>query len=320
MKLDAKRILITGAGGFVGSSIMTVMLKADWRVVALDRHFRPSFISRFEEQFPGRITFVVSDTTTLPDIDVDALIHAAATTASPDDLKQAPEVHFRSNMNPLLNVLEWAAERHVTRSLFISSSAVYRRTNPAPVTETMLPEAQGLYAIAKYTMELLVATLRDEYGRDAATIRLSNVYGTGEVAKDSRPRVSLISRMLDEALVTGRLIVYRDDPQRDWTYAEDIGKAALALLSQPSLDYSLYNVASEQMFSPLEIAEAIQSVLPKLVIEVRDGCDPSVLPLLRRGFLSHQRFEEQTGFKDWTPIRDGLKHIIDERVVPEAKA
>ena len=306
----SRRVLITGAGGFVCSSIARVLLEQGWQVIAVDRQFDMVMQQNLRAQWGNQISFVQSDSAALPDISVDALLHGAAITASPDELGQSAEANVRANIEPLLSVSEWANRQGVKRAIFISSSAVYAATSPGAVSEILPTSPSGLYAVAKQTMESLVATLREVYGRDVATIRLSNIYGPDEQSRPTRPRISLVGQIIQQATQTGQLIVYQDDPSRDWTYASDVGAAVAALLNQPNLNHALYNVASELVLSPLDIAMTIKSLMPDVSLDVRAGTNPNVPNLTRRGYLSHQRLQDDTGFNDWTSFKDGLQKVI----------
>lgn len=305
-------VLITGAGGFVCSSIARSLLEQGWQVVAVDRQFDVDLQGPLQQRWGDQIRFIQTDSVFLPDIQVDALVHGAAITASPEELSQSAEANFRANLDPLLSVSEWAIQHRVKRALFISSSAVYAATSGA-VNETQPTSPRGLYAVAKQTTESLIATLRSEYGRDVATIRLSNIYGLNEQVRLTRPRVSLIGQLVQQAAQTGRITLYEDDPQRDWTFASDVGGAVNALLKQANLNHALYNIASEQMLSPTDIGMAIKSIMHEVTLDVHSGINPNVPILTRRGYLSHQRLQDETGFTDWTPFEAGLQQVIAEQ-------
>ena len=304
-------VLITGAGGFVCGSITVALLQAGWQVIAVDRQFDTTVENALRSQWGGQITFARADSDDLPDMRVDALVHGAAITASPNDLGQTAEANLRANLDPLLAVSEWAAKHQVRRSLWISSSAVYAATAVGAVPETQPTSPIGLYAVAKQTMESLALTLRQAYGRGVSVIRLSNIYGVAERSRATRPRVSLVGHMVKQAVETGSVSVYADDPARDWTFAPDVGAAVAALLKPPTLNHALYNVASEQVFAPVNIAKVLQTLLPHIELDIRDGSDPNTPPLTRRGYLTNQRLQEETGFRGWTPFADGLQQSID---------
>ncbi len=311
-------VLVTGAGGFVCSGITQTLLHDGWKVIAVDRQFDATLQATWTKQWGNNVAFVQADSINLPPIKVDAVVHGAAITASPEDLGQTAEANFRANLDPLIAVLEWAERQKVSRLLSISSSAVYAETSQGPVSEILPTSPKGLYAVAKQTMESLIATLRTEYARDIATIRLSNIYGLDEQPRSTRPRVSLVGRMVQEAVHSPKLTVFSDDPARDWTFVPDIGSAVVSLLSCKTLNHALYNVASEQVRSPIEIATIIKSLIPEISLDIHEGTNPNLPVLTRRGYLSHQRLQADTGFKDWTPFEEGIRKVIIEQQKGEA--
>ncbi|MFN8378099.1 MAG: NAD(P)-dependent oxidoreductase [Anaerolineae bacterium] len=193
----------------------------------------------------------------------------------------------------------------MARAILISSSGCFANQRPARSTKPP-PTPLGLHAVAKSATEALAETLRAEFGRDVAAIRLSSIYGPGELPRPTRPRVSPIGRMVAQALETGVVRVYRDDPARDWTYAPDVGRAVVTLVSVPVLNHALYNVASGHVRTPLEVAETIASALGGIRVMALDGADPAAPPLTRLGVLTHARLTADTGFSDWTPFEEGI--------------
>jgi UDP-glucose 4-epimerase len=303
----AQRVLVTGAGGFVGRNIVRALLQAGHHVLALDRHFDRDVEPAWRASAPGLCELIPGDVENLPAVAVDAVVHGAAITASPDEIGVTPEAHYRANLDAVLHVLDWSRRQGVRRAVVISSGAVYRATAPGPVDEQRPTSPLGLYAVAKDAAEKLVETLRAEYGRDVISVRLSNIYGPYERARASRPRISLVAKMVQAALDQGNLAVYREDPALDWTYAPDVGRAIDCLLAAPELRYHLYHVASGQQLTALDIAQAIQAALPHVSLDVRAGQDSR---RSRLGYLSSDRLRAELGFEDWTPFERGLRDII----------
>jgi UDP-glucose 4-epimerase len=306
----AQRVLVTGAGGFVGRNIVQALLEAGRHVLALDRHFDSDIEPAWADSAPGAFELISADVDNLPAAAVDAVVHGAAITASPDEKGVTPEAHYRANLDAVLHMLEWSRQRGVRRTVVISSGAVYRATAPGPVDEQMPTSPLGLYAVAKDAAEKLVETLRGEYGRDVVSVRLSNIYGPYERARTSRPRVSLVAKMVQTALEQGGLVVYRQDPALDWTYAPDVGRAVDRLLAAPELRYHLYHVASGQQLTALEIAQAIKAALPSITLDVREGHAPGDSRRSRLGYLSSDRLQTELGFEDWTPFDRGIRNAI----------
>lgn len=315
---SAQSVLVTGAGGFVCSHVVSVLLARGYQVFAIDRAFDPTYSTSWKQQWSGQLEIIETDSDDLPSLKTNYMIHGAAITASPEELGQTPEANLRANLDPALSMLEWAAQQGVKRVILLSSSAVYQQSDPGPLYEETLPNPVGTYAVAKRTLESFAATLRSIYKRDVIAVRLSNIYGFGEHTRPSRPRISLVGRILNEVLTNCIATVYREDPARDWTLATDIGYALCHLLEQPTLNHSLYNLASEQMLTPLNIAESLQVCLPNLKIDVREGVDPALPPLTRRGFLSSERLRRDTGFDRWTVFAEGIRQVIGSQSVLES--
>lgn len=303
--------LVTGAGGFVPRTIVTTLLASGLRVTAVDRAFDPDLVAAWHH-YGDQVTCIEGDATALPDIHVDAVVHGAALTTLPEDSGMTPEAHLNANLQPTLAVLEWAHLHGARRTIVISSSGVYAHTAPGPVSEDQPPTPQGTYAIAKALTESFANTLRTQYGRDVVCIRLSSIYGKDETARASRPRVSLVSRYVEQALTGGTIVVHHPDEARDWTYADDIGGAVQHLLKNPGqlLPYALFNVASGEVISNRQIAEAIQSHLPGVAIVVDDQPEPGIAPLTRLGYLSNQRLKTLRFGRAWTPFTQGIGPVI----------
>lgn len=298
-----KRVIITGANGFVGSNIASVMMAQGWFVHAVDLAWDNPSVQTWDT---SRIEFIKSTCEDLPQRSADALIHGAFITASPEDRNETPEANIRANLDPLLAMMEYAHENQISRSIYLSSSGVYRETPDTLITEDHPQSPLGVYAVAKTMMEHLVETMRTVYGRDMICVRLGNIYGENEYQRPSRPFLSLVGRMLHMAVTGGRIIVSRPSETREWTYASDIGHAICALLETPDLKHALYHVASGEKQSNLMIAQIIQGLMGSVTIQVEED-DVSRKPLTRLGTLDNSRLFTDTGFNQWTPMISGLR-------------
>lgn len=301
------RVLVTGGGGFVCRNIINVMLAAGWHVVAVDRSFDSSLQHEWHTNWDSQIELIETNAETLPLLTVDALIHGAALTASPEQARHSPEDNFRANLEPLLGALEWAEQQQVRRSIYISSGAVFRRSAAGPIPEDSAATPLGLYAVAKHTMESLVETLHAIYHRDVVAIRLGNIYGPGELSRATRPRISLIGQMVNSALQDGEINIQNASVSGEWTFAPDVGHAIMALIARPQLNYSLYHVASGQQHTQAEIAETIREILPTTRVQ---STNVAPVPLEKLGYLSHERLLQDVGFARWTSLKEGLSQTI----------
>ncbi len=296
-----KRVLVTGAGGFVCSNIVFTLVDLGYQVIAVDRAFDPLVA----EQFALRgVVVITSDLNRLPTLDADFVIHGAAITADPAQ-GETPEDHFRSNILPALAMLDWARDHAVQRLIFISSSAVFRGSPAAVLTEDTPTTPNGLYAVEKHAIELLIQTLKQIYNRDVIAVRLGNIYGANEFIRASRPHLSLVARLIRDALTDGRVIVPNSIHPVDWTYAGDVGAALHALLDAPVLPHAMYHVTSGSILSASMIADELRELFPDIKIAVENA---SAAPF--RGFMLPTRLKADTDFDAWTDFRSGLLKTV----------
>ena len=293
-----RRVIITGAGGFVGSNIVAAFLDAGWLVYAVDRtDAKPAFAELSTE----RLQQIVSDCSDLPPLYADILVHAAAITATPGARGETPEANLRANIDPLLSVMEYAERQRIARSIFISSAAVFGNTKPMPIDESRPTRPRNVYALAKLIMEDTVSTMRATYQRDFFCVRLGAIYGPNEIARSTRPKLSLVAEMMGTALNQGEIVLRQPQERRQWTYAPDIGRALIALADVDKLDHGLYNLAGDERLSNLEVAKELAEVVGGVSVRIAQEEASETAPS-GSGWLDNRRFRRDIGFSDWTPM------------------
>lgn len=298
-----RRVIVTGANGFIGSNIVSELVQLGWRVYAVDLAFDNPACDTWDTT---RVEMIHSSCESLPDLSADALIHGAFITASPDARNESPEQNLRANLDPLLGMMEYAKCNKIARSIYISSSGVYRTMPDTLIDETRPANPLGVYAVAKTMMENLVETMRTVYHRDMICVRLGNIYGRYEYQRDTRPFLSVIGQMIHDATTTGNIKVYRPAETREWTYSADIGRAIHALLTAGKLNHPLYHLASGERMSNLSLAYLIQSAIESATVEIVDEKLDNKPKLTRLGTLDNSRLLQDTGFNDWTTLTSGI--------------
>ena len=295
-----KRVIVTGADGFVGSNIVASFLQAGWFVYALDLAYRnPAFAA----QSTRNLRLIGSDCAVLPSLEADALIHAAAITATPVERGETPEANLRANIEPMLSVMEYANRQGIGRSVYISSTAALGITPTTLIDETRSPRPGAVYGLAKAIMESAIEAMRRGYARDFLCARLGAIYGPCEFARPTRPKLSLAARMILAALTRKEIIVRRPDERRQWTYAPDIGRALIALVEAEKPKHGLYNLACDARLSNLEVAAQIAEVLNGVSVRVAEEDAPGP-PASQFGWLDNSRLRRDIGFSDWRPMSE----------------
>jgi UDP-glucose 4-epimerase len=281
--MSAGRVLITGAGGFVGSAIAAGLIRLDWQVCALD----VAFDAPTRTRLAGCDLLTADLSEPLPDLPrADVVIHAAALTTGPETLGISAAEHVRRNMLPLLVVLGVAARMSPRAFVFLSSTGVFAPGDGDPeLTDTSTPSASGPYAAAKRAGELLVPAALPA-GTACHVLRLGHICGLSEAARPTRARVSPMAEMT-AAACTDRLVrVSVTDPLRDWTAAEDLGPAMARLLSGPSAGRVLHFGSAYRM-TDSAMAARIAGRIPGVRIEMKPSLPakapmrPSTIPALR---------------------------------------
>lgn len=301
-----KRVLVTGANGFVCSNIVTTLITHGYFVYALDLYWDNPIVQTWSQQ---AVELITSDCASIPDYELDGLVHGAAITAEASELGMSLEDYFDAHLQPTLAMSRYAAKNVSGRSIFISSSGVYREIIGL-IDETTPTTPSGLYAVAKQTTESFIETLKFEHQRDVCSIRLGNVYGENEFIRESRPRVSFIRQMIESALTDNQITVYTNLPEREWTFAADIGHAVVQLLKQEKLTYSLYNVAAAEKVDWHVVASTIASKLSETVIHEAHYDMPSTPRFARNGILDNRRLRDDAGFSAWTSFQEGINRTI----------
>jgi UDP-glucose 4-epimerase len=303
----SRSILVTGAGGFVGSAVAAALRDAGQAVLATDHVFDASTRARLdgvrlvEGALPGMLVALGAAAPA-------AVLHGAALTASPAQAGLTAAAHLRANMEPLLAVMDWARARGVGRFAFFSSSGVFG-DGDGEVDETTTATATDPYSAAKRAGEILLAGAA-EPGFETLSLRLGPVFGPHEEARPTRPQTSPVARMIAAAKTTGEIVLHTPEARRDWTFLPDIGRAVARLLAHPGPLPQLVHLTSGKILSDAALAEIIAQALPGT--RVRHAPDPAARPP-RPAMVARHVPTALEGF-DWTPAEAALARMLPAEV------
>jgi UDP-glucose 4-epimerase len=260
------RILITGAAGFLGSSLANRLVREGHEVRGLDDLSTgdPAVLS-------PEVHFTRGDVNDRPKLwtllqDVDCVYHLAARVLVPESVLY-PREYNQTNVGGTVSLMEAMRDVGVRRVVFVSSGAVYGDQQQQPVREDALPNPRSPYAVSKLAAEYYVKTIGALWGIEALCLRVFNAYGPGQHLPPVHAPVVL--SFLRQALHNGTLVIHGDGSQtRDYVYVDDVVNALLAASTAPDIDQLTINVGSGQETSVRELA--------RLVIEVT-GAEPEVV-------------------------------------------
>ena len=302
-----RKVLVTGAGGFVGSQVALGLAQAGYEVVVTDQAFdaatraRLSDLRRVEAPLPTALA-------QLSDLEPFAVIHGAALTAGPAEAGLSSAAHVRVNVDLLTGCLVWARSQGAARFFFLSSTGVFGPQDGSDrVTELSPATGDGPYASAKRAGEIVTKGAA-EPGFSTLSLRLGNLFGLHEVPRPSRPFVSRLMQMVREANA-GTIRLTSPQARREWTWLPDIGRAAVALLNEfPSAETPILHCGNTVAWSDLELAQAVVGFFPDARIEM----DAPYAPAATKAPMGSAVSSVLSDFA-WTPLTRGLADLFSER-------
>ena len=262
------RILVTGAAGFIGSTVASLLMDNGHEVVgidslndAYDARIKDWRLARLQER-PGLQFHRVdlSDVDELSDIVASSRAEAVVNLAARAGVRQSlenPWVYYETNVTGTLNLLDLCRRHGVHKFVLASTSSLYGDSKAQPFREDM-PTDRPLspYAASKKAAEALTYTYHHSYGIDVTVLRYFTVYGPA-----GRPDMSIF-RFIRWIAEGERVSVFGDGTQRrDFTYVDDIARGTVAALKP--LGYETINLGNSQPASLLEVIALIEQALGK---------------------------------------------------------
>lgn len=298
------KLIITGAGGFVGSHLAVGLAQLGFTPVLIDAAFDKAVMRRLEP-----LECVHADLQDVKDIgSADYLIHGAALTATPAELGMSHVEHLALNTSLTLAALRLAERCEVRRAVVLSSAGVFTPQQLPPLDEASPPDGAGVYATAKRIAELAVKSVEAEGNLDAVVVRLGNLYGPGEMSRRTRPRVSLVQRFINAAMRGQAIRLTTPEALREWTYIGDLAPAIAKLLESAHLPDTTFHLTSPETLTDRQLASEIvrhlESTTGSISIEEITATKPEARPPL----LS--RYSKSLELEPWTPFSIGLGRVL----------
>ena len=309
------RVLVTGAGGYIGSIAVERLIEAGHDVIALDGFARGHRLAVHPDAELVEVDLREAESTSNAVVGrgIDAVFHFAALHLVPESVDK-PDQYYRNNMLGGLNLLDAVRTAEIPRFVFSSTAAIYGEPETSPVTESAPKLPINPYGRSKWMIEQILEDYSARFPINYAAFRFFNVAGaTEERGEDHRPETHIVPLALQVYL--GKRDVFRimgtDYPTpdgtaiRDYVHVADLADAHI--LALPHLDkgsLGAINLGTKGGYSVRQIADAVARVvgrdLPTELAPRRAG-DPAAL------VADPTRATTELG---WDPTRSNLESMI----------
>ncbi len=269
-----KKVLVTGASGFLGSHLAEALLREGAHVRALVRgsgaHGAGSSLERVAggrdvEVAPGDLRDLAAVRRAARD--VDQVFHVGGLGCVPSSLED-PLTYVDVNVRGSAHVLQAAREAGVGGVLLMSSSEVYGGARYNPVDEAHPVQPRSPYAASKLATEQLGASYHTSFGLPVTIVRGFNVYGPRQ------PERNLVPTLVRQALEGDEVRTGRLDSVRDYIYVTDAIDALLLLATTPAAVGRTFNVGSGLGSTADDLIAFIAKIMKK---ELRVHSDPALI-------------------------------------------
>lgn len=307
-----KKILITGADGFIGSHLTEMLVKEGAKVKALSQYNSFNYWGWLEdinclndvEVFNGDIRdshyckYITKD--------IDIVFHLAALIAIPYSYV-APSSYVDTNINGTLNIIQACLENNVQRVIHTSTSEVYGTAKYVPIDENHPIQPQSPYSASKIGADNMAMSFYNAFNLPLTIARPFNTYGPRQSARAVIP--TIITQIANGA----KSIKLGDiTPTRDFNYVEDTCRGFIQLAKCENAIGETVNIGSNFEISISDTLDLIKEIMQSDVefITEQQRIRPEKSEVFRL-WCDNSKIYSLTGFEPKYSIKDGLKRTIE---------
>jgi UDP-N-acetylglucosamine 4-epimerase len=310
----AKRVLVTGGAGFIGSHISEHFLERGWSVEIVD-----DLSTGKRENVPAGMRLIEGDIRSLETCreacrGVDLVLHQAALGSVPRSIDKPLATHD-NNVNGFLNMLVATRDAGIPRLVFASSSAVFGDDPILPKVEERIGNAASPYGLSKHINELYAGVFATCYGFKWVGLRYFNVFGPRQ---DPYGAYASVIPAWIGALLRGQTAYINGDGScaRDFCHVDNVVQMNLraAMTEDEGALNQAYNVAHGDMTSLTELFETIRDLLAKRQPHLKTV--RAVYREARRGDIQLSRADigkaqRLLGYQPMVRVLEGLEKTMD---------
>jgi NAD dependent epimerase/dehydratase len=308
-----KKIIVTGAGGFIGSHLVEALVNAGAEVTAMVHYNSGSLIGNldFLDKSIRNNFRVVSGN--IEDSDFmyrviegqDTVLHLAALIAIPYSY-EAPRSYVRTNVEGTLNVLEAARRYDVCRVVHTSTSEVYGTALKTPIGEDHPLQGQSPYSASKIGADKLAESYYRSFQTPVVTLRPFNTFGPRQSARAFIPTIISQALSCDEIRL-GSLV-----PERDMTFVGDTVAGFMAAAITPGIEGATINLGTGETHSIGWFAEHLLNLMriAKPIVQEQQRMRPELSEVMKL-VSDNSRARAEMNWSPRVTLDEGLMQSIE---------
>jgi UDP-glucose 4-epimerase len=318
MNLENSKILVIGGAGFIGSFVVTELLKSNVRKVVIYDNFARGKSSNLSESLSDSRCEIYPNGGDVRDIDTlndamkgcDAVVHLAAMWLL--HCKDFPRTAFHVNIEGTFNVLEACVQNNIKRLIYSSSASVYGDAAEVPMTESHPFNNKNFYGATKIAGEAMCRAYYDRYGLSYVGLRYMNVYGPHQ--DQTAAYTGVIPIMLNKIDANQAPTINGDGTQAyDFIDVEDVARCNVFALEADAVD-EFYNVGTGVQTSIKELCDTILDLKDSdLKVTYNPYSEDDARRLVQNRIGCPEKASADLNFTYKYDLRTGLQRLIDWR-------
>jgi len=316
--MSNKKIIITGATGFIGSYLTEMMVERGYNVIAFDRYNSNNNWGWLENsKYKSDIQVILGDIRDYDSVskamqDCQAVFHLAALIGIPYSYI-SPLAYIRTNIEGTYNVLEAAKNLNIDQILITSTSETYGTAQYVPIDEKHPLVGQSPYSASKIAADQLTISYYKSFELPVKIVRPFNTYGPKQSARAIIP--TIISQILNgkSEIELGSL-----SPTRDLTFVKDTCAGFEEIYKSDSLFGEVTNIGVKTEISIGELAKLIANTMNiKLTIKSSEERIRPKSSEVERLFCDNTKLLKHTSWKPKYSLEQGIGEVVEWMKKPE---
>ncbi len=310
---DKKTVLVTGAGGFIGSHLTERLLSLGAKVKAFVRYTSRAdegFIKFFPDNLRENLEMVYGDLRESESVakaieGVDIIFNLAALVGIPYSYIHPQEV-IETNTIGTLNILMAARDIGIEKLVQTSTSETYGTARYVPINEEHPKQPQSPYSASKIAADAIALSFYNSFDLPVAVARPFNTYGPRQSDR------AVIPSIISQALIKDKLTLGSMTPTRDFTYVTDTAEGFIKIAeSEKSLGTEL-NIGTGKEISIADLIRKIVSLVGRDIVVEQD--EERIRPAnseVERLCADRTKAQELIGWSPQVSLTQGLKNTIE---------